>query len=430
VATLLENIRVDYELNKPLYDEMQDYYDGKSYALKNYTECELRSNRKINCNYTQKFVNEEASYVIGNPVTYTSNTNNVQEIKDINSAFKSWSLKHNKELVKQSLIFNQAYELYFTDKRGDFASIICTPQDSYALLDDNGYIEVFVRFYHKKFDTTEYADVFTDENITHYTVLGGLFEQIGVPEQNIFSRIPVSIVNIGTVYESLFCNIKSLQDAYSIILSDICNEISDNRNAYLILRACDLIDEDITKMQEMGILQLPNDKAGAEYLIKNLNDSFIQNTLKTLQENIYMLANHINYNQSLSSNTSSLALKNQLIGLINKCTNNIQAIQDCFKTRIEFLFEYLAKTKGTSYDWKDIECLITPNIPSDDMLIAQILSQYPEFSVKTGLSQFSFIKDVDNEMKQKEIEAKALSIGADLLNNSNNNTIPVNGGAA
>jgi len=52
-------------------------------------------------------------------------------------------------------------------------------------------------------------------------------------------------------------------------------------------------------------------------------------------------------------------------------------------------------------------------------MMANILSQYP-ISKKTGLAQFSFISDVDNEIKQLEEESKADSIGNDLLSGDDN----------
>lgn len=413
---LLKNIKIEYDINKFKYDKMQDYYDGKTDAMIGYQMISERSNQQAPCNYIQKFINEEASYCVGNPVTYTSNSNNKSVIEDIRINLAHWSKKADKELCKQALIFNQAYELYYTNADGKFSALICNPQNAYVLQDDFGVIQLFIRFFRKKFDNvTLYADVYDDASITHYKA-NGTFVQFGEVEPNIFSKIPVSIVNIGSISESLFNNLKGLQDSYETVLSNIVNETSDNRNAILTLSGCSLEEKDLTDMKKLGIMQFPNKEASANYLIKNLNDSFIQNTLSTLQENMYMLANHINHNEAISSNTSSLAQKNRLLGLINKCTNNTQALQDCIKTRLIFLFEYLQIKTAKAYLYTDIEIKLTANIPSDDLLMAQVLSQYPKISAKTGLSQFSFISNVENEMKQKDLEDKASSIGEDLLN--------------
>jgi SPP1 family phage portal protein len=237
--------------------------------------------------------------------------------------------------------------------------------------------------------------------------------------------VPVSIVKIGSYYESLYRKIKGLQDAYETNLSDISNEISDFRNAYLKITGCELDDEtkdedgktDLDKMKELGILNMPTKDADAAWVIKNINDSFIQNTLSTQEDKIYQLSSHINHNEKLASNTSSLALKNRLISLEQKCSDNIQALTDAIKLRLQFLFEYLKIKENKSYDWKDIDSKFTPNIPSDDLMMAQIISQLNgKLSIKTGLSQLSFVSNPGAEMKQLQEENKANSIGADLLN--------------
>lgn len=413
---LLQDCKMDFDSQLIQFSKMKSYYDGNTDALMFYQMVTERANNKINCNYIQKFINEEASYCVGNKITYTSYSNNTNVIDDIRLNTKHWSEKHDRELCKQSLIFNQAYELIYLNN-GLFSSMICTPQNSYVLKDDYDNVQLFIRFFKKKFDNlSQYADVYEGNTITHYKIEGNTFNEIGNVDTHIFSRVPVSIIEVGTIYESLFTNLKGLQDGYETVLSDIVNEISDFRNAYLKLIGCKFEEEDLVKMKELGVMQLPNKDADADWLIKNLNDQFVQNTLNTLQDNIYMQSSHINHNEKLASNTSSLALRNRLIALEQKCTNNIQSIQDCIKSRLQFLFEFLYIKSSKTYDYRDIDIKLTPNIPSDDLLVSQILSQNPNISKKTGYGLYSFISNPDNEMKQKELEDNANSIGADLLN--------------
>ena len=132
---------------------------------------------------------------------------------------------------------------------------------------------------------------------------------------------------------------------------------------------------------------------------------------------MYQLASHINNNEKLVSNTSSLALRNRLIGLEEKCTNNIQALVDAIKVRLQFLFIYLKIKQNKNYDWKDVDIKIVPNIPTDDLMVSQIISQLNgKLSTRTGLAQLSFIDNPDNEMKEIEKENKDDSIGQSLLN--------------
>lgn len=460
---LLKKCEQDFDICKNQYFTMKRYYDGHTDALEKYQMITKRANTKVRCNFIQKFINEEASYCCGNKVTYSSHSDNASVIEDIRLNFRHWKEKHNKELCKQSLIYNEAYELYYIDSNGLFNSLICTPLDSYILRDSYDNVILFIRFWTKKFDTTGnlYADVYTTTNITHYTVIGDtftpiidsavtnnivqgnnndavLFDEItGIgpvnnnADANIFSQVPVSVVQMGTIDESLFSTLKGLQDGYETNLSDMVNEISDFRNAYLAFKGCKLDDTtkdangetDLDKMKRLGIMNLPGEKADAKWLIKEINDSFVQNTLNTLEDKMYQLASHINNNEKLVSNTSSLALRNRLIGLEEKCTNNIQALTDAIKTRLQFLFIYLHIGKNKNYDWKDIDIKITPNIPTDDLMMSQIISQLNgKLSLKTGLSQLSFVDNVDNEIAELKKENEPNKVGADLLNNAGGGT--------
>lgn len=430
---LLRKCRQDFSMKLPEYMTMQCYYDGDTDAMREYKMITKRANTKAKCNFIQKFVNEEASYCCGNKITYSSHSNNPDVIEDIRVNFCHWKEKHNKELCKQSLIFNEAYELYYIDSNGMFNSLICTPLDSYILQDDFGNTQLFIRFWTKKFDETHtlYADVYTDADIGHYTVIGDVFTPTtGVKaDVNVFGKVPVSVVQIGTIDESLFSTLKGLQDGYETNLSDMVNEISDFRNAYLVFMNCKLDDtpdadgkSDLDKMKEKGVMNLRGDKTDAKWLIKEINDSFVQNTLNTLEDKMYQLASHINNNEKLVSNTSSLALRNRLISLEEKCTNNIQALIDAIKVRLQFLFIYLRIKQNKDYDWKDIDIKVTPNIPTDDLMISQIISQLNgKLSTKTGLKQLSFVDNVDNEMAELEKENKANSVGQSLLNGGGTN---------
>ncbi|OLN27536.1 phage portal protein [Desulfosporosinus metallidurans] len=415
---LLQNCKEEYELNLVQYNKMQSYYDGKTDALANYQMVTERANNKISNNMLQKFINEEAAYCVGNKITYSSYANDPDIIEDVRVNTIHWSEKHDRELCKEALIFNEAYELYYINTDGLFSSIILTPNDSYVLRDDIGNVVLVIRFFMKKFDLiTRYADVYEGNTITHYTVEGSNFVQYGTVDTTIFSRVPVSVCNIGTIYESLFNNIKGAQDGYETITSDLINEISDMRNAFLVLTNCQVEDDDLGKMKQLGVMQLPNKDSSAQFLIKTLSDTFIQNAMTTLRENMYELSNHINHNEKLSSNTSSLAMKNRLIGLQQKCTNNVQAVQDCIKLRLQFLFEYLKVKQNKSYSYADIDIKLTPNIPSDDLMMAQILSQLNgKVSTKTGIKQLSFVSNVDAEMELLADENKANSVGGALLN--------------
>ncbi|MCW6124226.1 phage portal protein [Clostridium sporogenes] len=401
---LLKKAYEEYQNNLQIYAKMYAYYKGNTDAINNYQMVTERSNNRINTNFIKKFIKEEVSYSVGNDVNYISKSGNENIVNDIDYYLDHWSEGHDSNLAKNMLIYSLAYELYYVDREGQFSSKIINPQEGYAAIDDFGNISFFMHTYKLKFDDTTYIDVYTDKEILHFN---DKFEEMSKPTKHIFGAVPVGLAQLSEEGkdDTLFKDLKGLQDAYETNLSDISNEISDFRNAYMVLTGVQIDEKDIPKMKELGVIQIKTKDGKAAWLIKNINDTFIQNTLNTMEDKMYQLSSHINHNEKMQSNLSSLALRARLIALEEKCKLNQKSIADCIKTRLKFLFIYLKVIKNKNYDFRDIKSKFTPNIPQDDLMTAQIISQLGDkLSTETGLSLLSFIENPKNEMKKLEDE--------------------------
>jgi len=397
---LLKKVYEEYQSNKITYDKMYEYYKGNTDAMANYKMVTERSNNKTPVNYIKKFIKEEVSYSVGNDVNYISKSGDENIVNDIDYYIDHWSEGHDSNLAKNMLIYSLAYELYYVDKEGQFCSKVIPPTQGYAAIDDFGNISFFMHIYKLKFDDNTYIDVYTERDIYHFNES---FEEVNKPTKHIFGIVPVGLCRLSEEGKSdtLFKDLKGLQDAYETNLSDISNEISDFRNAYLVFMGCQVDEEEIPKMKELGVLSTKDKNSAIQWLIKNINDTFIQNTLNTLEDKMYQLSSHINHNEKMQSNLSSLALRARLIALEEKCKLNQKSIADCIKTRLKFLFIYLKVIKNIEYDFRDIKTKFTPNIPQDDLMTAQVISQLGDkLSTETGLSLLSFIENPKNELKK------------------------------
>ena len=398
---LLELCYKEFLKDKAGYEKMYEYYKGNTDAIEDYKLVTERSNLKVNTNFIKKFVKEEVSYSVGNDITYKSKSGNENIISDIDNSLGHLSRKHDGELFKKMLIHSIAYELYYYDRDSNFNIKIIAPTSGYAYEDEFGNITFFMHVFKKTFENEVSIDVYTDTEIIHYN---DKFIEKG-RRTHIFKRVPVGVAKLSDELkdDTLYKDIKGLQDAYETNLSDVANEISDFRNAYLTFTGIKLDKDDIPKMKELGIMQFANKDAKAGWLIKNMNDSFIQNTLTTLEDKMYQLSDHINHNEKMQSNTSSLALRSRLIALEEKCTLNEKSLADCVRSRLKFLFEYISfiKNKKIDNDYRDIKIKFTPNIPQDDLMIAQIIAQLGDrLSIETGLTLFSFIENPQNELEK------------------------------
>lgn len=410
---ILDNCLAEFTTKKLLYDKMYEYcIIGDSDARKNYKNNPNRANLKVKTNFIKKFIKEEVSYLLSNQPTYISKADDKDEIEFIENKMSHWSENHQKELLRDLLTYGQVYELYFIIEKNEeimFNSLIVSPRDGYIFQDDFGNISFFMRFFKKKFDTTQYIDIYTKDFIYH---ADNSFTQVGDPTPNIFGEVPVTVGKVSKYKESdtLFNELKDLQDAYETNLSDLVNEISDYRLAYFLALGCTLDTNTIADMKAKGIINTNDKEVVMKFLTKDINDTFVQNTLNTIKKNIYELSSHIDTNEKLQSNTSGSALRNRLIGLEQRVRDSEGSMKDIIKGRLYFLFLLFNKLKECSYDYRDVSEKFTLNIPQDDLLIAQVLSQLgigENISLKTSLSQLSFITNPDREIKILEDEKKA-----------------------
>lgn len=398
------------------YEKMYDYYKGDTDANQDYKMITSRSNTVISVNFVKKFIKEEVSYSIGNDINYISLDNDEDALEDIRYYLAHIPSDHDIDLFKDMLIYSFAYELYSFDNNGDFNMSVLTPNESYAYHNEAGELEYFFHVYKERFTDEKVIKVYDNQNIYFYNTEFKLQDK----RRHNFSRVPVGIARVSDELEndSIYKDIKGLQDAYETNLSDISNEISDFRNAYLKLKGIDVADEDLPKMKAAGIMKFPDGDGDADWLIKNMNDSFIQNTLTTIEEKMYQVSNHINYNEAMPSNASSLALKARLISLEAKCRLNEKAFSNCIQTRIRFLFEYISFVSNAEYkgDWRNIVVRFTANIPSDDLLTAQMIQTLDgKVSTRTALSLLSFIENPESEEELLKEEQEEM-YGSELFN--------------
>jgi SPP1 family phage portal protein len=264
------------------------------------------------------------------------------------------------------------------------------------------------------FDTKQYIDIYTPQFIYH---VDESFNEIDEPTPNRFGEVPVRVGVVSKYKEqdTLFNELKDLVDAFGTNLSDIVNEISDYRLAYLLFSGCQIDvknkDEDgktqLDYLKEKGAISVDKD-GKVSFVTKDINDTAVQNTLSTLKKTMYELANHIDTNEKMQSNLSGSALRNRLIGLEQRIKNSEGSMKNIIKGRLYFMFKLFNKAEKLNYDYRDISTKFTLNIPQDDLTIAQIISQIPDgvLSKATMRTLFSFMFNSEREQNLIDAEKK------------------------
>lgn len=416
-------------LNKQKYDYYQDRHDIQH----SYKTQDRRSNQIAQCNFIGVFIDQETSYILGKPVSLVPKNGDDNVIMDIDYDLSHWSRKHNQTLCTDLGIYGKVFELYYINAEGEFCARVLNPKNAYAVIDENNIVTLFMYFYRKPFDFNEYVDVYTPNEIITY--INNTFLEVN-RKVNIFNRVPVAFCHIN---RTIFDMIKSLNDSYNITLSNGINENSDLRSSFLKITGAVVKEEDIQFFDSKGIINVPKD-ANIDFLIKELNDAFLKTILQEINDKIYECTGHINFSQQPTSNTSSLALRGRLITLEQRCQLMSDSIADVISTRLKFLFQYLKIKENKIYDYKNIDIRFTPNVPTDLLMISNMLSQLGgvDLSQETKLSLLPFVENPKLEMQRIKSERYDATNNLDDFVNpfdkanpsDNNDTVPDNGVAS
>lgn len=409
----------EYYNKLPSYQSMQDYNDGKHDIIKNYTSLEGHSNEKPIVNFIGAFIQEERQYALGNPLTYTSYSNNEAIIKAIVDETYHWRESQDAEIMTRLEIFGKCYLLWYIDERDGkqrFNEKILDPTNCITYQDDTGKVIYLIHFYKKQFDNSQYYDVyFPDGHVESYK--DGAFL---ISRKLIFDDVPAFVVKLDNENDTIYNKIKSLQDAYNHVLADSTNIIGDYRTAILKIVGIEIPDEKIPEVEQKllkrSILNY-GEGVSVEWLIKNVQDTYIENTLERLKQSMLFSVSHPDANEKLQSNVSGLAIRSRLIFLEQRCDNILSVVIDAVYERVMRLFKYIALKTNVIYDIRDIKITGTPNVPTDDAAMINALNQLGigrNVSLKTTLSQLSFIDNPEAEMENIKAE-QADSIDLDMI---------------
>ena len=409
--SLIKQCLTELESNSSIKQKYKDYYEGNHSILKDYDMQDSRSNRKLIFNFPRKFVDNETGYLLGKPVNFISKSDDKKIVDCIDRNSSHWDKEHNISLRKQSEIFGESYELNYINTDGEFCATILTPLECYVLEDGTAERNILLAIhkFKRRFDDTEYLDVYTKAEILHYK----LVEDSGIvligKHNHIFGRVPVIVCPANSERKSGFEDLISLFDSYNALNSDLVNEIADHRNAYLIIENAKIEEEDLLKMKQMGIIQVP--KGGAvKWLTKDINDSFVKNELENIERKIYDMMDEVNFNENWASNTSSLALRNKLLNLENRVSMRQAFMEKVIKERLKNLFIYIRKKEGKVFDYRDVAVKFTRNLPTDLVGLADVIVKLKDVcSQETLLTLLPFIENPTVELQKYKTEKASAS---------------------
>ena len=393
--------------------ELENYYNTKNKIINRLMADPAKPNNKIANPYASYITDTLTGYFVGEPVTYNSNDKTL--LQDLSMIFEyNDEADENMELAKNASIFGVAYEmLYFSEEDKMIRFKPLSPKEVIPIFDKSveSNLLAVIRYYDdynvvedKTYTIIEVIDV---ANVTRYqSSQGSTSLTLLESYPHYFGMVPVAIFKNNEEERGDFEPVISLIDAYDTMESDSVNDFAYFVDCYLALYGFTAEAEDVQKMKENRIL-LMDEGTSAEWLIKNSNDTTIENMKNRLDADIHKFAKCPNLaDKEFASNASGIAIKFKTLG-----TENLVAIKERkFKRGLQQRLELMSMINSVlreGFDWRAIDIIFTRNLPSNDVDIANMVNTLKDIvSDETLLAQIPFVDDVQAELERLDAQAE------------------------
>lgn len=395
--------------NNARKQKLYNYYKGNSVIKRRAMADSSKPNNKLNNPFASYITDLTIGYFVGKPIQYSSAEEGlIDELRAI--YIYNDEEAENAELAKNCSIFGEAYEVMYLDESSQIHFDVLSSIGAIPIYDDSvrGKLMYFIRYY-DFYDiiqerTIIKLEVYTSEEIWYGTADGW---SVKITEKKPHNWYDVPIIVYQNNPEGIgdFENVISLIDAYDIMESDTINDMEYFNDAYLALYGLEGTEpEDIASMKEQRVLLMPNDSE-AEWLIKSMNDTYIENEKARLEKDIHKFS----YvppmtDENFAANASGVAMKYKLMGLENVTAKKERAFKKGLQRRIRLITNIIS-LYGASYDWRSISILFTRNIPSNVVEMADVVSKIGSlYSEETQMKMIPIDVNYEEEQKKKEQE--------------------------
>ena len=409
--------RINYfETNvQPRLKKLDDYYKIRN-KISKVTKESGKPNNKLIHNYAKSIVNNTVGYFMGAPITYEYEDGTPDSLIDIVESLKKTNDEdtHNVTLATDISKFGKAYELLWIDEEKNirYSHLDVETSIPYFTTSIDKKVKEFIYFYDVFDDdteiTTRYIDYYDDKEKISYMVIeaGGLIELERTT--HFFGEVPIVIYKNNEEETGDYEDVVSLIDGYDVMQSDSINDFQQFADAYLFISGMAFDEELIQKMKDHRLLV---GEGNAQWLVKQTNDTYIENIKTRLDTDIFKFSNTVNMSdESFTNNLSGKAIKYKLINMENRIKITENYFKKGLAQRYKLVCNYLKIAKAITADYKNIKYSFTRNIPSDLTDTATIIQMLKDsVSDRTLLKLLPFIDNVEDEVKKLQDERKEKS---------------------
>lgn len=404
------------------YITLEDYYRGKAKIYDRSKE-DYKANNKLALDYPSYIVDILLGLFVGKPISYTVSDENAEMMEGLQEVFDlNDEQDENAEIAKICGIKGRGYEIVYLDEEGGVRFNEVQPENIILVYDNKIKPEPLFCIYIRedadaesigKESKNKLVTLYTKDSIKEMRLEGSdlkLIEQ----NANLFGAIPVVEFKNNNEAIGDFERVLSLIDALNLAQSDTANDFEEFTDALLVLAGMPQADsDDVNRMIEDKVLLL--DKSGgagqsAEWLIKNINDTALENYKNRLDADIHKFAKVPNMSdEHFAGNVSGEAMKYKLFATDQIIAQKQRKFKSALQERIKLILSIAKIKTAKDFDYRDISIVFNDNKPYNELdNIATVKAALDAGLSKTyAYGKLRDIDDIAEELERQEQEKDA-----------------------
>lgn len=403
--------------------KLKDYYLGKHDILNREDKKDTAPDNRLVNAFPKYITDMHVGYFVGQPILYSANDLKSEEddalLEKLMEIFKyNDEQEENLELAKMCSIMGKAYELMWVDDDANVRFNYIDPAEMFVIYDMSIEKKILyaVRFY--EYDDagikTRYVEVYDSKTVRYYEGVGGL--KLAKETPHYYGDVPVILYENNKEQQGDFEPVMTLIDSYDLSASNTLNDMEQFTDAYLVLvNMLGTDDEDVKKLRDDRVL-LIDDNGDAKWLIKDVNDAWVENYKNRTQRDIHKFSYTPDMtDENFGSNLSGVSLRYKLLAMEQLRSNKERKFKKGLQRRIELICNFL-KITNKELTYTGIDMQFNNTLPINVLETAQIISTLSPFlSKETLIEQLPFVENAKEEMEKKEAEDDYTEDYSDLI---------------
>ena len=411
------------------YEKLESYYKGEHNVLLRKPKRKNDPCNNVVCNYAKYITDIGSGFLIGEPVSYQSEEN---DLTDLLGWFKAAEVDvQDNDNAEDQSIYGVAYELVYmsSDKSPTPKTASIHPSQGFVIYNNTVELQPVAGVYYcETRDTTTQqvngykVEVSTDKQYIRFRVTADYALDGEVTTEN----NPFGMVTLIEIYNNRFLQgdfeqLISLIDGYNKQQSNRIDDKEAFVNSLMVLKGQTLGDtsdekaETVRSIKENGVVELTPD-GELSFLTRQSDQQGDQFLAESIAKDIHKFSYIPDLtDEHFASNVSGIAMQFKLWGLLQLMKKKERYIKEGLRYRIKLFSAILAIKGKTPVDVSKVTITITRNLPKNLVELAQVIGNLSGIcSNKTLVAQLPFVEDPEKEV-QKATEEKQAAMDAEFV---------------